>query len=86
MITKAVLTAVLDTLSWLLGLLPESDIEWPTGEAIAEWIGPQFGPLDSVVPLSEFFGIAWYTLTAVVPVLLIIKTTVWLWFMLPIIK
>lgn len=86
MITEAVITSLLDLMTWLLQRLPSDSLVWPSGSDWSTWLGANAGGLNTLLPLDELATVAYWSVTLVMPVVLSIRVTLFIWFLLPVVK
>lgn len=86
MIVEIVVRVVIDTLTFLLGLLPQDTIDWPPSVGVADFLGKWVGPLDAIAPVSEAVAVLVPTVLVVMPVLIAARLTLFIYFLLPVIK
>lgn len=83
MITEAVTVALLFVVEFVVGLLPDDPVSWPSAAGLGEDLGAYAGPLNKVLPLVEFVTMVTVTVTVVLPALIVYKTVMWLWGVVP---
>lgn len=86
MIFEAVIVTFIDLVSWLLGLLPADSFDWPDATVWKNRLAVRVGGLDAVFPLSETAQVLEELVTVALPVLMSFRLSLFIWFMLPVIK
>lgn len=83
MIPTLIVVGLLVGVRSLIDLLPEDEMDWPSGAAVADTIGSWVGWMDPVLPLSEFAATMAPLLTIIVPTIITARATMWFYFMTP---
>lgn len=86
MITEAVVSVVFGLLGAILYALPDDDVDWPIVNQFPEWFGERIGPFNALMPISESTEVLELMVDVFGPIIIGIRLSMWLWFMLPVIK
>lgn len=83
MVTEGLVGALTAVCGFLLSLLPTDTVDWPDVSGFPAFLGQHAGPFNTLLPLSE----AGYSLELVVefvmPIVIGVRLSTWLWGLLP---
>lgn len=83
MIPDLLIAGFLGLVAFLIGLLPEDPVTWPDVSGFGSTVGGFVGPLNGTLPIVEFVSMVTITVTVVLPALIVYKTVMWLWGVVP---
>jgi hypothetical protein len=83
-IVDAILALCSAVVDFIVGLLPDDDLELPGVSTLTAWIGEYTGPADRFLPMSEAMTALEMMLSVYLPVALTYTVTKWIYRHLPV--